>query len=39
MSNMIHGWWLERTWIENETSFIPLKDAAGQQEFWGGIQL
>jgi len=33
MSNMIHGWWLDRTWIENEASFIPLKDAAGRQVY------
>lgn len=34
MSNMmIHGWWLDRTWIENETSFIPLKDADGRQMY------
>lgn len=33
MSNMIHGWWLNRTWIESESSFIPLKDEANEQVY------
>ena len=35
---MIHGWRLDRTWIENETSFIPLKDTEGRQVYQSTLQ-
>ena len=33
MADMIHGWWLDRAYVETNVSFEPLRDENGRSKF------